>query len=120
MEIDNDEEIVDNFSSDIEGELNHINNEENDIADSIYNPNIYNFDFIYSYFKDKTILKSSIRCPVCNNLMSVNKDKSFIGGICFRCSKVNPKHDIKYSIRKYSIFENVKIKLVVLYFIIYE
>jgi len=67
MEIDNDEEIVDNFSSDNESDINHINNEANNIADSIYNPNIYNFDFIYSYFKEKGILKSSIRCPVCNN-----------------------------------------------------
>ena len=33
MEIDNDEEIVDNFSSDIESDLNHINNEANNIAD---------------------------------------------------------------------------------------
>ena len=53
MEIDNDDEIVNNFSSDSDGELNHINNEANNIADSIYNPNIYNFDFIYSYFKEK-------------------------------------------------------------------
>lgn len=34
--------------------------------------------------------------------------------------KVNPNHVIKYPIRKHSIFENVKIKLIVLYFIIYE
>ena len=52
--------------------------------------------------------------------MSINKDKSFIDVICFRCFKINPKHDIKYTIRKHSIFENVKIKLIVLYFIIYE
>lgn len=88
MEIDNDEEIVDNFSSDNESDINHINNEANNIADSIYNPNIYNFDFIYSYFKEKGILKSSIRCPGCNNLMPINKDKSFIDGKCFRCSKL--------------------------------
>ena len=40
MEIDNDEEIVNNFSSDSEDELNHINNEANNIAESLYNPNM--------------------------------------------------------------------------------
>lgn len=120
MEIEMDDEIVNNFSSDDESNINSLNNniikEEANLSNIICNPNINNFNFIYSYFKEKEIFKRDIKYPVCNKIMSINKDKSFIDGICFRCCKVNQKHVIKYSIRKNSIFENVKIKL---YFLIY-
>ena len=122
--MDIEDEIINNFSSDKEGDINHINNniinEESNLANIIYNPNIYNFNFIYTYFKEKGVFKSGIKCPVCNNLMSIYKDKSFFDGICFHYLQFNPKNDIKYSKRKYSIFENIKIKLIILYFKAYE
>lgn len=98
---------------------NNIIKEEAILSNIIYNPNIYNFNFIYSYFKERGIFKRDNRSPVCNKIISIIKDKSFIDGICFRFCKVNPRHDIKYSIKKDSIFEKVKINLIKLYFLIY-
>ena len=45
------------------------------------------------------ILNNQIRRPICTEEMKLNKDKSFIDKICFRCKKTNPKHDKKISIR---------------------
>lgn len=47
-------------------------------------------------------------------------NKGFVDDKCFRFKKNVPKHDTKYSIRKESIFENIKINLIVIYFLIYE
>ena len=52
--------------------------------------------------------------------MLIDKDKPISDGIFFSSSKVIPKHYIKYSIRKHSLFKTVKIKLIVIYFIQYE
>ena len=52
--------------------------------------------------------------------MKETNDKGFADNKCFRCKKNVPKHDIKYSIRKESIFENIKINLIAIYFLIYE
>ena len=52
--------------------------------------------------------------------MKEANDKSFTDGKYFHCKKNFPKHDIKYSIRKSSIFENIKMNLIAIYFFIYE
>ena len=55
MDIEEGNDIVNNFSSDSEEENNSHNEHEiiNEevIADIIYDTNIYNFNFVYSYFK---------------------------------------------------------------------
>ena len=52
--------------------------------------------------------------------MKINKDKSFIDKICFRCKKTNPKHDKKISIRKDSFIENIRIELIAVYFLLFD
>ena len=52
--------------------------------------------------------------------MKEETNNSFIDRICFRCRKKNPYHDIKINIRKDSVFENVRMSLVSIYFLIYE
>ena len=68
MDIEEDNDIVNNFSSDSEEE-NDINNNqeiinEDYIFNNTYNSNVYNFNFIYDYFKQNSILKSNFVCPI--------------------------------------------------------
>lgn len=59
MDIEEENDIVNNFSSDSEEENNIDNDQEiiNEeyIANNIYNRNVYNFNFIYTYFKQNNI-----------------------------------------------------------------
>ena len=120
------ENIVSNFESDEEidmdvdmEELNMNQNVEYN-QNNIYNPAIYNFNYVYNYFKMQGILKNQIRCPICTEIMKINKDKSFIDKICFRCKKTNPKHDKKIFIRKDSFIENIRIELIAVYFLLFD
>ena len=70
--------------------------------------------------KENHILKSNIIFPTCNEIMQVSKSKDYIDGICLRCRKQNPKHDIKISIRKDSFIEKVRIDIITIYFLLYE
>lgn len=69
---------------------------------------------------NKTIFKKIFKCPMFNNIINETNDKGFADGECFRCKKSFPKQDIKYSIQKSSIFENIKMNLIAIYFLIYE
>ena len=84
----------------------------------IYDPSIYNFNYVYSFFKSKKILHTQIRCSFCKEYMKIINDKSFLDNICFRCRKTNPKHDLKLSIRTGSFIENVRINLIAVYFLL--
>ena len=116
MEVENDlnlDYIVDNFNSDNEEEQEELminqqqhNNISQQQINAIYNINIYNFRYIYNYFKEKQILKANIYCPTCNQLMIESNNKDYIDGICLRCRKNNPKHDIKKSIRTRIFFRS--------------
>ena len=122
MDIEYEEDLeVENFNSDNEEDqiLNNgqiqIENQEN-IINRIYDPAIYNFNYVYSFFKSYRILKTQIRCYIFNEYMKVIKDKSFLDNICFRCRKSTPKHDYKLSIRTGSFIENIRMNLVTIYF----
>ena len=129
MEVENDlnlDYIVDNFNSDNEEEQEELminqqqhNNISQQQINAIYNINIYNFN-IYNYFKEKQILKANIYCPTCNQLMIESNNKDYIDGICLRCLKNNPKHDIKKSIRTESFLEVIKIDLISIYVLLYD
>ena len=103
MEVENDlnlDYIVDNFNSDNEEEQEELminqqqyNNISQQQINAIYNINIYNFRYIYNYFKEKQILKENIYCPTCNQLMIDSSNKDYIDGICLRCRKNKTKHD---------------------------
>ena len=116
------ENIVSNFESDEEIDMEELNMNQNvDYnQNNIYNPEIYNFNYVYNYFKMQGILKNQITCPICNETMKINKDKSFIDKICFGCKKTNPKHDKKISIRKDSFIENIRIELIAVYFLLFK
>ena len=125
MDIEDEENnIVNNFNSDEEDqndlEGQDVNNNIANIIDQTYNHNIYNFNYVYTYFTNNGILKNMYRCPQCNTLMNLVKENAFLDRQCFRCKKSNPKHDVKINIRKDTIFENIKINLISIYFIIYE
>ena len=120
------EEIVENFDSDEENE-NDLDNQEMDIEEEqidlenrIYDSSIYNFNYVYNFFKTYNILKFQLRCPVCAEIMKITKDNAYIDKLCFRCKKNFPKHDEKKSIRSESFIENVRINLVAIYFLIID
>lgn len=118
------ENIVEDFNSgasESEEEENNNNlNEKNEIIINSYNPAIYNFEFTYSFFKTNEILYTNYRCPYCNNIMNLVSENTFLDKFCFRCCKRSPKHDVKYSIRKTTFLENIRINMITLYFLIFE
>lgn len=122
MEDNNNSESSSDFKSISSGEEMDIEIQNNVelIQNIVYNTNIYNFNFVYNFFKINKILKDSFKCPNCQCLMKEETNNSFIDKICFRCRKKNPYHDIKINIRKDSIFENVRMSLISIYFLIYE
>lgn len=106
MDIDEDNKIVNNFSSN-EEEQNLEEDDENssnsEIIDHSYNPSLYNFKYVYSYFQKYGIMKSSHPCPNCISLMNIVKEIPFLDKICYRCKKSTTKHDTKINIRKNSL-----------------
>ena len=44
---------------------------ELNIAKEIYDKHIYNFDYIYEFFKEQVILSKKVSCPFYNNIMNV-------------------------------------------------
>ena len=98
MDIEEDNELVGNFSSnDKELDLDSSNSE---IIDHSYNTSIYNFKYVYSYFQKYGIMISSIACPNCNSQMNIVKETSFFDKICYRCKISNHKHEIRINIKK--------------------
>ena len=52
--------------------------------------------------------------------MKLEKNSHYIDEYVFRCRSNVPKHDIKINIRKNSIFENMKMEINTIYFLIYK
>ena len=123
MDIEEEFEIVDNFSSkddEDSAESEEENSNYSDIIDRTYNASIYNFNYIYTYFIKYEIMIAGFKCPICNCNMNKVKEITFLDRECFRCKKSNPSHDIKINLRKNSIFEEIKMNLISIFFIIYE
>ena len=118
-----DSDIVENFNFDNSDENSSSEEDEPNsqaISNIIYNKFIYNFDYIYEFFKENNILKKNILCPFCNKEMNIVNNKQYIDNICFRCRSYTNKHDIKISIRHKSFLEDILINLISLYFLIYN
>ena len=58
----------------------------------------------------------AFKCPICNCNMNKVKEITFLDRECFRCKKSNPTHDIKINLRKNSIFEEIKMNLISIFF----
>lgn len=52
--------------------------------------------------------------------MHIVKEKAFLDKVFFHCMEKSPKHDIKYSIRQYRFLEDIRINLIIMYFLIPE
>ena len=52
--------------------------------------------------------------------MKLEKNSHYIDVYVFRCRSNLPKHDIKLNIRKNSIFENIKMEINNMYYLIYK
>ena len=67
------------------------------------------------------ILSNHVICSNCLNLMKLIENKSYFDGYVCRCLKTgNNKHDDKQNICTNSIFDNVKIDIRLLYFMLFE
>ena len=51
--------------------------------------------------------------------MKLTKSSIYIDEYYFCCCSKNPKHDIKHNLRTYSIYENIKVPINILYFLIF-
>ena len=85
---------------------------------AIYNPSTFQGGIIIKYFQNiGLIIKKN--CPIYGDLMNLCKRNDIIDKIAFRCHKRNPINDIKISIRNGTIFENIQIKIQIIYVLIY-
>lgn len=66
------------------------------------------------------ILQSNIQCTICGLIMKFEKNSHYINDYVFRYRSNLSKHDIKLNICKNSIFENIKIEINTMYYLIYK
>ena len=52
--------------------------------------------------------------------MNLEKNLQYIDDYVFRCRANNPNHDIKINLRKNSIFENIKLNINTIHYLIYK
>ena len=109
------DEIVNNFSSDEEGQYE--GNQDNMID---YNPSDFEFENIYNKLTQFNILRKAFNCTKCGKEMKIVNDNSTLDRKIFRCRGNNPKHDCKTNIRKDSIYEDFQIPLFILYYLTFE
>ena len=114
--IEENEELSNNYNDNNINHLSSINN----INLMLYNTNEFTKDNVIEFLMDHDILKRQVLCDKCHNVMNINKNKNNKDGIIWRCKKsgIN-KHDEKKNIRNKSIFENTKIDIRILYFILF-
>ena len=67
---------------------------------------------------ENNILYSIIQYIICGLILKLEKNSHYIDDYVFRCRSNVPKHDIKVNIRKYSIFENMKMEINTMYYLI--
>ncbi len=84
------DEIVNNFSSDEEG-----NNEGNNENMLDYNTGEFEFEKIYNKLLQMHILKEGFKCAKCGKEIKIVNDNSALDKKIFRCRGNNPNHDCK-------------------------
>ena len=81
MDIEEEFEIFDNFSSkdgDDSAESEEENSNYSDIIDRTYNASIYNFNYIYTYFMKYEKMMADFKYPICNCNMNKVKEITFL------------------------------------------
>lgn len=66
------------------------------------------------------IIKKRKICEKCSKEMVLEKNTIYIDHYCWRCRSNAPKHDIRVNIRNDSKFENIRVPLNALYYMIYQ
>lgn len=79
-----DEEI----QNDLDNQEMNIEEEQINLDNRIYDSSIYNFNYVYNFFKTHNISKFQLQCPVCTEIMKINKDNTYIDKICFLCKNL--------------------------------
>lgn len=111
------EDILNAFNSDIDENEDDIEEVPDPLS---LNPKNFEILKLINLFQSKGVLIKDIICPECNEQMKLEKNKQYLDNYCWRCRSKNPQHDIKYNIRKNSIFENIKIPLSLIYYLSFK
>ena len=99
---------------------NIINNEELiENASNVYNPPQFQTELLINYFQNKKIFKKVVNCPKCGKQCIMVKDKQKIDNYVWRCRSNNPSHDIKINIRANSKFEDNRLSIQMIYFLLF-
>ena len=99
---------------------NIINNEElNEHASNVYNPPQFQTELLIKYFQNKKIFKKVVICTKCGKQCIMVKDKQRLDKYVWRCRSNNPSHDIKINIRANSKFEDNRISIQMIYFLLF-
>ena len=102
-----------------------IDNEQNNFIYMNQNPpNLYNIDnfrinVILEFLKVNKIIHSSLQCDKCGKFFTLKEDNKYIDGYAWRCRGRNPPHDIRFNIRKDSVFELSRLPIQILFFLTY-
>ena len=110
----NDEE----FKKGLEPNANAINENMED-PPKIDNPASSQINIIINYLQKTGLLRNQNICQKCGRKMNMVTQNSTIDKVIWRCHKRSPPHDERINIREGSIFENVHIKINILYFLLY-
>ena len=88
------DENVNGFDSEEEENNNIIVNEPLSIKYDDYETNK-----IIKFFQQMKLVKDSIRCEECTEIMKLEKNSAYIDNVCWLSRSKSPKHDIRKNIR---------------------
>lgn len=109
------EDFVNNFES---------NDDLEEVEDAPIDPlqikkEDYEISKIIKYWQETHMFHKTFTCPKCSTIMKLEKSNQYMDNYVFRCRSKQPNHDIKINIRSKSSFENIKIKLNVMHYLIF-
>ena len=123
MEIEEEENLFENdknFKEGInQGNININNDELNEIPSNIYNPVQFQTEILINYFQNKNIFKKCVVCPKCGLQCKMVKDNQKLDKFIWRCRSRNPNHDTKINLRIYSVFEECRYNIQIIYFLLF-
>ena len=111
------EDLVNNFESN--DDLEEVEVEDAPIDPLQIKKEDYEISKIIKYWQETNMIHKTFRCPKCSTIMKLEKSNQYMDNYVFRCRSKQPNHDIKINIRSESSFENIKIKLNVIHYLIF-
>ena len=123
MDLEEEDNLIENdkeFKKGINQGNNNANNQDlNESISSIYNPIQFQTELLINYFQNKNIFKKFVVCPKCGQQCKMVKDNQKLDKYIWRCRSKMPNHDTKINLRIYSVFEDCRYSIQIIYFLLF-